>query len=42
MRQRTLGTKLLLVAVTLGVLAYFGLQAFQYFTDPLTTTPVYN
>lgn len=42
MRQRTLGTKLLLAAVTLGVLAYFGLQAFQYFTDPLTTTPVYN
>ena len=42
MRQRTLGTKLLLAAVTLGVLAYFGLQAFQYFTDPLTTTPVYD
>ena len=42
MKQRALGTKLLLAAVTLGVLAYFGLQAFQYFADPLTTTSVYE
>ena len=42
MKQQTLGTKLLLAAVTLGVLVYFGLQGLQYFADPLTTTPVYT
>ncbi len=41
MKDRALGTKLLLALVTLGVLAYFGIQAFRYFTDPLTTTAAY-
>ncbi|MFR5405530.1 MAG: hypothetical protein ACLTG0_09120 [Oscillibacter sp.] len=38
MKEKTLGTKLLLAAVTLGVLAYFSIQAVRYFGDPLTTT----
>ena len=42
MKQRALGTKLLLAAVTLGVVAYFGIQAFRYFTNPLTTTAAYT
>ena len=42
MKQRALGTKFLLAVVTLGVVAYFGIQAFRYFTDPLTTTAVYS
>lgn len=41
MKDRALGTKFLLALVTLGVLAYFGIQAFRYFTDPLTTTAAY-
>lgn len=41
MKDRALGTKFLLALVTLGVLAYFGIQAFRYFTDPLATTAVY-
>ena len=42
MKERTLGTKLLLVLVTLGVLAYFAVQAVRYFGDPLTTTAAYQ
>lgn len=42
MKERTLGTKLLLALVTLGVLAYFALQAVRYFGDPLTTTLAYQ
>ena len=42
MKERTLGTKLLLVLVTLGVLAYFAVQAVRYFGDPLTTTVAYQ
>ena len=38
MKEKTLGTKLLLAAVTLGVLAYFVIQAVRYFGDPRTTT----
>lgn len=41
MKDRALGTKFLLALVTLGVLAYFGIQAFNYFTDPLATTAAY-
>lgn len=41
MKDRALGTKFLLALVTLGVLAYFGIQAFRYFTDPLATTAAY-
>ena len=42
MKKRTLGTKLLLALVTLGVLAYFAVQAVRYFGDPLTTTLAYR
>ena len=42
MKEKTLGTKLLLAAVTLGVLAYFSIQAVRYFGDPLTTTIAYQ
>lgn len=42
MRKRTLGTKLLLALITLGVLAYFVIQAVRYFGDPLTTTLAYR
>lgn len=42
MKQRALGTKLLLMVVTLVVLAYFGIQAFRYFSDPLATTAAYT
>ena len=41
MKNNSLGTKLLMTAVILGVLTYFGIQAFRYFDDPLTTTMAY-
>ena len=42
MRQKSLGTKILMAAITLALLAYFGVQAARYFTDPLSTTLAYN
>ena len=42
MKQNSLGTKVLMIAVTLGLAAYFGFQGVRYFTDPLTTTLAYN
>lgn len=42
MKERTLGTKILLALVTLGVLSYFVIQAVRYFGDPLTTTMAYQ
>ena len=42
MKNTSFGTKCLLLAVTLGVLAYFGIQGLQYLGDPLTTTLAYN
>jgi len=42
MKNSSFGTKCLLLAVTLGVLAYFGIQGLQYLSDPLTTTLAYN
>ena len=42
MKNSSFGTKCLLLAVTLGVLAYFGIQGLQYLGDPLTTTLAYN
>lgn len=42
MKQSSLGTKLLLLAVTLALLAYFGVQGYLYFSDPLSTTLAYN
>ena len=38
MKNKTLGMKILLAVVTLGVLGYFAIQAVRYFGDPLTTT----
>lgn len=42
MKNNALGTKLLMLAVTLGVLAYFGVQGYLYFSDPLSTTLAYS
>lgn len=42
MKNNSLGIKLLMALVTLGVAAYFGIQAFFYFSDPLTTTLAYS
>ena len=42
MKNNSLGTKLLIAAVTLGLAAYFGFQAVRYFSDPLSTIPAYN
>lgn len=42
MKQNALGTKLLMIAVTLALAAYFGVQAVRYFADPLTTTLAYS
>lgn len=42
MKNNSLGTKLLMAALTLAVLGYFGVQAFNYFSDPLTTTLVHS
>ena len=41
MKNNSLGTKLLMAAVTLAVLGYFCIQAVNYFSDPLTTTLVH-
>ena len=38
----TTGTKLLMTVLTLALLAYFGIQAFRYFTDPLSVTMAYT
>ena len=42
MKENTLGMKLLMAVVTLGVLAYFGIQGWRYLSDPLTTTIAYQ
>ena len=42
MKNNSLGTKILMTAVTLALLAYFGLQTYRYFADPLTTTLAYS
>ena len=42
MKNSSFATKCLLLVVTLGILAYFGIQGLQYFSDPLTTTLAYN
>lgn len=41
MNNNALGTKVLMLLITLGVAAYFGIQAFRYFDDPLSTTLAY-
>lgn len=42
MKSNALGTKLLMLLITLGVLAYFGVQGYLYFSDPLSTTLAYS
>ena len=42
MKNNGLGTKILMAVITLAVLAYFGVQAYFYFTDPLATTMAYT
>ena len=42
MKNNSLGTKVLMAAITLALAAYFGFQAVSYFGDPLTTTLAYN
>lgn len=42
MKNNSLGTKLWVLVITLAVLAYFGVQGYLYFTDPLSTTLAYT
>ena len=42
MKNNSIGMKLLMAVVTLAVLTYFGIQAYLYFDNPLTTTLAYN
>lgn len=42
MKSNSLGTKLLMAVICLTVLAYFGLQGYRYYSDPLTTTVAYR
>lgn len=42
MKENSLTMKFLMFAVALAVLAYFGVQGFLYFSDPLTTTLAYQ
>jgi len=41
MKNNSLGTKLFMAAITLALLLYFGFQAVNYFSDPLSTTLAY-
>ena len=42
MKESALGTKLLMLAVTVCVLSYFAVQGLEYLSDPLTTTLAYE
>lgn len=42
MKNSSLTSKLLAAALTLGVLAYFGVQIYRYVDDPFSTTLVYS
>lgn len=42
MKESALGTKLLMLAVTICVLSYFAFQGLEYLSDPLTTTLAYE
>jgi len=42
MKNSSLGTKLLMAVVCLVVVAYFSLQGWNYFSDPLSTTYAYR
>ena len=41
-KKSGIGTKLLMIALFLGVAGYFGIQAFQYLDDPLGVTLAYR
>lgn len=41
MKNSTLATKLMVAAIFLALLAYFGMNLANYFTDPYTTTAAY-
>lgn len=40
--MRHIGTKIWMLVITVGVLAYFGVQVMRYYDDPLLTTPAYT
>jgi len=42
MKNNSPATKLLMLAVSLAVAAYFGIQAYNYFMDPLSSTMAYT
>lgn len=42
MKLSGIGTKLWMLVITLGVLVYFGIQAMNYYDDPLSTTMAYS
>jgi len=42
MKNSSLGTKILMAVVCLVVLSYFGLQAYRYFNDPISTAVAYR
>ena len=42
MKESALGTKLLMLVVTVCVLSYFAVQGLEYLSDPLTTTLAYE
>ena len=42
MKNSSLISKLFMAAVTLGIFAYFGVQAYHYFDDPMFTTLAYT
>lgn len=42
MKANSLGMKILMTLVCLVLLAYFGIQGYRYFNDPLTTVVAYN
>ena len=42
MKNNSFATKAIMTAVTLVLLAYFGIQGYRYFTDPLSTTLAYT
>lgn len=41
MKNQSLGIKLLMAAITLGLAAYFGFQVFRSVSDPFVTAPAY-
>lgn len=42
MKRSSLGIKLLMLAITLGLLVYFSFQIYTYFDNPLSTTAAYG